>query len=963
MAPKRDTDHAYDINRLNMFFAITSIVMFLFFAWILWQDYDRQWKGYQAKFLQLERARTKASEAEELDKLKSDAEYQKVLADLKAAEDELDRQNKEYEKAKDQQTAIQGVWYRADQAFRFKKAEFESRRYDYEEAVADHPKDAPKLKSGLDQSEEQMKTLSADLDQVNAKKAEIDNRVNDFTHKIDDLEKKRTGFRSKRDRLVKKYGTIDTSFANVFRNLPIVDFIQPSIKIRQVVVDNQFEDLNFTRVPRVDRCMTCHTAIGEKGYEKGTDIPNYGAIGEPFASHPNLNLYVNSNSKHPIETFGCTGCHLGRGRSTDFIGSVHMPEDEKEQERWEKKLDWERLHYWDYPMYKISMVEASCVKCHQGVARIPEGNKINVSRSLFIEYGCHGCHLTKGFEGLPKIGPDLRHVSSKVTKDWAFKWVQNPKAFRPTTRMPRYFGISNNSKPEDIDRTNVEIRAMVEFIFSKSTPLDYQPVSLSGDPANGKKLVADLGCVGCHLREGEQPASIDTRRRFGPPLIGLGSKTNATWLYNWLKEPRHYSPVTRMPNMRLSDQEAMDIASYLLSLHETEWENQKLPELKQEYLKDEIVFYLKRTVGLQAEQEYNKMSEEQRWSFLGEKAVARYGCTGCHLIQGYETAKGIGTSLSEEGSKKVTKFDFGFVNIDHSVPAYISQKLHEPRSFDQDRVKRWDERLVMPNFEFNSDEVQAVTMLIMGLTNEKVPAEAQRVLTAREQVAERGKWLVVEKNCVACHKIDGWGGEISTVITEQGMAPPLLNNEGEKVQSDWLFPFLKNPGHIRPWLHVRMPNFRLSDEETNTLVQYFMAYANVGPFQTTPDSAVHLSDGENLFHSFQCASCHVVGGVVPQGKTSADLAPDLTMASTRLRPEWILKWLNDPQALMPGTRMPDFFPEAALPGVLNGDPSEQIKALRNYIFSIGRGPQASISAPTEAPPVEKPPETKTGGTK
>jgi mono/diheme cytochrome c family protein len=949
MALKRDTDHAYDINRLNMFFAISSILLFLFFAWMLWQDYDRQWKTFQARFLQLDRAKTTAGEVEELDKLQKDPEYQKVLAELKSAENELDQKNKDYQKALEEQKTVQGEWYYADQQFRFKKAEFEARRYDYEEAVADYPKDAPKLKQALDQSEQEMNLLSAKLDQVNGKKAEIDNRVNEFTKRIDELEKKRTASRSKRDRLQKKYGTIDTSFANIFRNLPIVDFIQPSIRIRQVVVENQFEDLNFTRVPRVDRCITCHSAIGEKGYEKGSDIPNYGPIGQPFASHPNLALYVDSNSKHPVETFGCTGCHLGRGRSTDFIGAVHMPENEKQTEDWEKKLHWHKLHHWDYPMYKVSMVEASCIKCHQGVARIPEGNKINVSRSLFIEYGCHGCHLTKGFEDLPKVGPDLRHVSSKLNKEWAFKWIQNPKAFRPTARMPRYFGNSNNSSPEDVDRSNVEIRAMVEFIFSKSTPIDYPPLTLSGDPQNGKKLVSELGCVGCHLREGEKPASVDTRRRFGPALVGLGSKTNATWLYNWLKEPRHYSPVTRMPNMRLNDQEAMDIASYLQSLRESEWDKQKPPELKDEYLKDEILFYLKRTHGLQAEQEYNKMSEQDRWTFLGEKTVARYGCTGCHLIQGYEHAKGIGTSLSEEGSKKISKFDFGFVEIEHSVPAYISQKLKEPRSFDKDRVKRWDEKLLMPNFEFNENEVQDITMLVMGLTNEKVPIEAQRVLTAREEVAEKGKWLVVEKNCVACHNIDGWGGEIATVITEQGMAPPLLHNEGEKVQSDWLFAFLKNPGHIRPWLNVRMPNFRLSDEETNTLVQYFNASASVGPFETTPDMAVHLSDGENLFHSFQCSLCHVVGGVVPQGKTSAELAPDLTMAKTRLRPEWIVKWLNDPQAQMPGTRMPDFFPEAALPGILNGSPEQQVVALRNYILSIGKGNQASISTPTPEP--------------
>jgi hypothetical protein len=121
-----------------------------------------------------------------------------------------------------------------------------------------------------------------------------------------------------------------------------------------------------------------------------------------------------------------------------------------------------------------------------------------------------------------------------------------------------------------------------------------------------------------------------------------------------------------------------------------------------------------------------------------------------------------------------------------------------------------------------------------------------------------------------------------------------------------------------------------------------MAASKVGPFHAPPDINVHLSEGQQVFTTFQCSVCHVVGGQVPAGKTPADLAPDLTMTSTRLRPEWVVNWLQDPQKLLPGTRMPDFFPEAAIPTVLDGDELQQRIAIRNYLFSIGKGPQASI---------------------
>ena len=941
--PKRDPDHAHDIFRLNMWFAISSILLFITFVWMMWQDFGKDWKHFQAEFRRLDLAKTRATAAQEEQSLQSNPEYQRVMQEMKTAEDQLQQQQDQLEKAREEQQDYEGEWYRADQAFKFEKAEYEAQRYEYEEAVAEHPDDAPREKKKLDEIFNNMEKYSAELDKSNAKKSALDARVEQFTTRIEELEKERARVATKLDRLIRKEETIAPSIANMVRNLPMLDFLNPSIKIQQTVVNNQFEDLNFTAVPRVDRCMTCHVPIDQEGYKEGDVIPGYdGKIKQPFVSHPRLDLFVGSTSKHPMERFGCTGCHLGRDRATDFVTTVHMPDSEAEKKRWEEEYDWHKLHHWNTPMYTSSMVEASCIKCHTGVAQVPEGNKINVARSLFIDYGCHGCHLTKGFENLPKVGPDLRRISSKVSKEWAMKWVENPKAFKPTTRMPKYFHTSNNSTPVDIDRSHIEIRAMVEYLFSKSEQLPYPPVNVSGDSATGEKLVREIGCVGCHLMAGEQEPKVGSRRRFGPALTKLGSKVRPEWLYYWLKEPRHYSPATRMPNMKLTDQEAMDIAAYLLTLRDTAWESKPAPGMKEQYLKDEIMYYLKRQHGLAAEQEYNKMSPEQRWTFLGDRLVQRYGCAGCHLIQGMETAKGIGTSLSEEGSKLLTKFDFGFVHIEHSVPAWIGQKLHDPRSFDKERVKRWDEKLIMPDFGLNEQEKQHLTMLIMGLTKESVPAESRRVLTAQEQVAEKGRWLAMEKNCIACHNIDGWGGEIQTVITEEGMAPPALLGEGEKVQSDWLFKFLKAPGKIRPWLNVRMPNFRLSDEEANTLVEFFMASGKVGPFHAPPNVSVHLNEGQQVFNTFQCSVCHVVGAQVPEGRTAADLAPDLTMTSTRLRPDWILKWLHDPQKLLPGTRMPDFFPEAAIPDVLGGNELEQRIAIRNYLFSIGRGPQASI---------------------
>ena len=53
----------------------------------------------------------------------------------------------------------------------------------------------------------------------------------------------------------------------------------PTLKVQQIILPNVVDDVNFIRVPKMDRCQTCHLAIDKKGYEK---------YPQPFTTHPNL---------------------------------------------------------------------------------------------------------------------------------------------------------------------------------------------------------------------------------------------------------------------------------------------------------------------------------------------------------------------------------------------------------------------------------------------------------------------------------------------------------------------------------------------------------------------------------------------------------------------------------------------------------------------------------------------------
>ena len=60
MAEKKGVGHAYNVDFLNVVFAASSIFLFLSVVWMVWDDFDREWKKTQRRFAQLEYQVTEA---------------------------------------------------------------------------------------------------------------------------------------------------------------------------------------------------------------------------------------------------------------------------------------------------------------------------------------------------------------------------------------------------------------------------------------------------------------------------------------------------------------------------------------------------------------------------------------------------------------------------------------------------------------------------------------------------------------------------------------------------------------------------------------------------------------------------------------------------------------------------------------------------------------------------------------
>ncbi|HEY2379802.1 MAG TPA: c-type cytochrome [Terriglobia bacterium] len=958
-------DRLYGGDSLHKWFAISSILLFVITIFMVLVDYSREWKKYQREFVHLQVQRTQKDEQQflqGLDRTKL-GQLDQQLKQTQASEQQNEAQ---IDKLQKQINDLNAKQYGIDENYRFAKAEYDSIKYDYEDGVAHNASNAQKLGDKLATQRKKMDDYKAALDQTTLDLRGATDDLNKYIGKRADLQKAREQMTADYTRLNGRLNTLNPGAVIVsFRNAPVFDFMNPSERIQQIILSNLYNDQPFKAIPRVDRCTTCHLGIDNKAF---ADAP------QPFKTHPNLDMYISSGSPHPMENFGCTSCHAGLDRATSFQNAAHMPRSEEQRVAWEKKYNWRVDPDIETPMLPMNNIEAGCYKCHSASTEVPKAAALNSGRDLIRIYGCFGCHKLPGYEGVRKIGPDLSTVSGKLTKDWVRKWLANPKEFKSQARMPQFWGNDNNSgKTNGVDwdkRNAAEMNAITEYLFANSKPKELPAGKTNGNAAAGKQIVETVGCFGCHAIGAIQEVANQSqiRRRHGYNLENEGSKVSQSWLYNWVKDPAQVWPETKMPSLRLSDEEAADVAAYLTSLKTPDWEQKPLPQVDPAAL-DDVALELLRTnsTDIEARAKLKDMTLDQKNLYAGQGLISRYGCFGCHNIPKFENAQPIGTELTEAGSKITERLDFGFVPIDESRNAWYEEKLKDPRIYDCDvvkkdgdkfdcdrvRVKRPEELLKMPNFHFSDKDAESITGVLVSLVKDPVPLEMK---DRTAQAIIDGRQLISEKNCRGCHLIEGVGGDIRPTKKEQAQWPPNLNTEGFKTQPSWLHPFLKDPGSVklRPWLEARMPTFHFTDEQAATIEKYFSAldkveypYVNT-EIETTPD---RLKIGAELFQKLSCQSCHPTSNVIPPGKTAADLAPNLQLAHQRLRPDWVLQWVADPQKIFPGTRMPAFFtpndkgiPVSPFPDILGGDVKAQIQAIRDHLFVTVGGAKANFSS-------------------
>jgi cytochrome c2/predicted nucleic acid-binding Zn-ribbon protein len=839
----------------SKFYFLFSGILLVTTIWAVYDEaFTRQpWKEYQREYIneslrlwdeELDRAYNRVNFAR-ADQLEEE------LAEVRAL-----RQGEDYLSWQAEWRDLEEELRWTRQRLQFARGRAEETYYQYRRAVL-RGGDTERLQQRLDR-------FDAESDEIQERIDAIEERQEDLEAMMEQVDGRIRDIQSEINRIYDEVWTIEAQI-DLLRRTPV--------SIRQVVLE-EFERTSWNEPKRrTDRCMTCHAGYRDDMFE------NYP---QPLGKHPRQDLL----DIHDIENFGCTPCHDGQPMALT-AGMAHGYDD----------------RHWEFPLLTGQDVYASCQDCHANEAILVEAPPFNRGRQIVMESGCVGCHAIDGYLDVPKVGPELNQLASKVSTGWIYSWLKDPKEYNPHTRMP------------DFRLDDSEAEAITAYLVNIST--EYRPQRNypgGGNPLRGAQLVESVGCMGCHV------IGDDDRIREGrglhydaaPELSRVGSKVTADWLYDWIRNPKRYRPETRMPDMRLTDAEARDIVSYLISLDEAAHDDDVPLNLYDQ--------------GIIAE---------------GESLIRMYGCHGCHDIQGMEREGRVSVALNNFGRKAVEEMDFGETDIEHTWYAWIYNKLRDSRIYETERIPQ-----EMPVFNYTDAEIRDVVTFLRGMRQDNIGGAFRRTSDRMKDI-HAGQKFVIDRNCIACHEIEGTGKAIAAMIADAGMQPPVISGIGSKVQEPWLYDFLHEPSAVRQWLEVRMPTYGLSDDDVAVLMRYFLAIEEqdfkLRDYERFTPSPEMLRVGENLFNQLQCARCHPGADDIPGELAAADLAPDLRMTRGRLKPDWINDWLHDPQEIEPGTRMPTFFPDGQtpFPQILDGDVDRQIEAVRDYTWSLGRPIRAS----------------------
>ena len=185
----------------------------------------------------------------------------------------------------------------------------------------------------------------------------------------------------------------------------------------------------------------------------------------------------------------------------------------------------------------------------------PHGPKDELVRGLVLlsELNCTSCHQSNSKLPMRNGGPVLSGITQRFSTDHLLRFIDQPQVTKPGTVMPDVLGHLT-----DEERGRVA-GAIGQYLILSPDAGSAPPVINRGDIEQGRRLYSTIGCLACHGPDQEAAGQV--------PLGLLAEKYHLPSLVEFLKNPLRHRPTGRMPDLRLTHFEALDLATYLLRNH------------------------------------------------------------------------------------------------------------------------------------------------------------------------------------------------------------------------------------------------------------------------------------------------------------------------------------------------------------------------------------------------------------
>ena len=435
---------------------------------------------------------------------------------------------------------------------------------------------------------------------------------------------------------------------------------------------------------------------------------------------------------------------------------------------------------------------------------------------LLGEMNCVSCHESVTNNISTKQAPALDNLSSRLKQNYIIEYLKNPQKVKPGTSMPDVLHALPEDKKEE---SAIALGVYLTKDWAK-TPDQESSVSST---KKGKELFHSIGCVACHSPRDKDGKELS---KDSIPLGDLANKYHRTGLTEFLFQPHKVRPSGRMPDMKLSKEEAKEIATYLSQdpddSNYIKIENDLL--LKGKKLFDELNCRschkleghkplksksLADLTGIDCKGPKYSLSEKQKTNIKAalsskkeltkaekiHKTLSEFNCYSCHerdSIGGPGLRSQFFTSTEGELAA-AGRFPPPLTNIGAKLQrSWMHKVLFQGESLRHYMVTR------MP--QFGEHNIGHLVDLFDSV--DKVPKSGITPVVKREEkkAYREAGWKLVGtegNSCIACHNYNSH--------PSLGLKALDIVSTSKRLKPDWFYHYMINPTAYRPG--VVMPSF------------------------------------------------------------------------------------------------------------------------------------------------------------